>query len=221
MSSSPILQDPIKPGTQSIGELFLKENNETLALLGSLLWLLHPRLARRTCEIMERIRQNTLKEPCLEVTGRTSPWWPTPFTAMGIISNKESLPHRDWKGDPQFYDLLTTLGTYQNGRFKVPGLGIHLQYNPGTVVAICGKLLMHAVPPVEGDRVCFAQYFHSIALQHHQRNPELQQQDYEGWMKLEGFEDVMKYGDQYDLLIQQDTDSTESSTEDDSSNNGH
>jgi hypothetical protein len=38
------------------------------------------------------------------------------------------------------------------------GLGISLEYGPGTVVGISGHMLEHAVPSFEGDRVCYV-YF--------------------------------------------------------------
>ena len=41
---------------------------------------------------------------------------------------------------------------------ELPGLGISLEYGPGTVAGISGYALEHAVPGFEGDRVCYA-YF--------------------------------------------------------------
>jgi len=37
---------------------------------------------------------------------------------------------------------------------ELPGLGISLEYGPGTVVGISGMLVEHAVLSFEGDRVC-------------------------------------------------------------------
>ncbi|KAF8950121.1 hypothetical protein BDZ97DRAFT_1771744 [Flammula alnicola] len=80
-SSSPILKEPT-------GLHFLRDANESLALLGAALWLLHPRLARRACEVMERIRQGRLNESSLTGMEESRRFWPTPFTAMAVISNK-------------------------------------------------------------------------------------------------------------------------------------
>ena len=41
---------------------------------------------------------------------------------------------------------------------ELPGLGISLEYSPGTVVGILGRLVEHGVPGFEEDRVCHA-YF--------------------------------------------------------------
>jgi hypothetical protein len=41
---------------------------------------------------------------------------------------------------------------------ELPGLGVSLEYSPGTVVGLLGMVLEHVVPMVKGDRVCYA-YF--------------------------------------------------------------
>ena len=90
--------------------------------------------------------------------------WPSPFTAFSIISNRETESHRDAKGFTPFYDIVTTLGDYTDGRFEVPAIGLRFQYNPGTMIGICGKVLSHGVSEVEGDRFCLVQYFHRKVL---------------------------------------------------------
>ena len=54
--------------------------------------------------------------------------------------------------------MLVTLGSYQNCELDLLGLGISLEYGPGTVVGISENVLEHGVPHFEGDRVCYA-YF--------------------------------------------------------------
>jgi hypothetical protein len=56
------------------------------------------------------------------------------------------------------YNLLVTLGHYQNFNLNLPGLGLSLEYSPGTVVGLLGVTLEHEVPHFEGERVCYA-YF--------------------------------------------------------------
>ncbi|KAF8260223.1 hypothetical protein EI94DRAFT_1611692, partial [Lactarius quietus] len=41
---------------------------------------------------------------------------------------------------------------------ELPGLGISLEYGPGTVIGILGATLEHEVSQFEGERVCYA-YF--------------------------------------------------------------
>lgn len=84
--------------------------------------------------------------------------WAAPFSGISVISNRESPIHRDIGGRCSWYDLLITLGEYNNGRFELPGINIRLEYNPGTIVAVAGKALLHGVAACNGDRVCIA-YF--------------------------------------------------------------
>jgi Oxygenase domain of the 2OGFeDO superfamily len=84
--------------------------------------------------------------------------WASVFSGVAVISNRSTPPHRDGSSRNNWYDILVTLGRYRNCHLKLPGLGISLEYGPGTVVGISGRLLEHAVPGFEGDRVCYA-YF--------------------------------------------------------------
>ncbi len=54
--------------------------------------------------------------------------------------------------------MLVMLGRYQKCDLKLPGLGVSLEYGPGTVLGISGSVLEHAAPSFKGDRVCYA-YF--------------------------------------------------------------
>ena len=54
--------------------------------------------------------------------------------------------------------MLATSGNYGNCNLNLPGIGVSLEYGPGTVVGISGYALQHEVPCFEGDRVCIA-YF--------------------------------------------------------------
>ena len=61
-----------------------------------------------------------------------------------IICNRETPSHRDAQANPQWYDILATMGSYQELHFHLMGLGMSFHYPPGTVIALCGKLLTHA-----------------------------------------------------------------------------
>jgi hypothetical protein len=85
--------------------------------------------------------------------------------------------HRDNSSRPEAYDLLATLGSYHSGKMKLPGLGLILDYNPGTVVALSGRIVLHEVPEVVGNRVCLAYYMRDNVHERHQV-PVL------GWMNI-------------------------------------
>lgn len=84
--------------------------------------------------------------------------WPTIFNGLDIISNRETPAHRDVQGRSEWYDMLLTIGAYTDGRIEMPSLGLNLLYNPGTAVFLTGRVLLHGVPPVNGDRICVAQF---------------------------------------------------------------
>ncbi|THH15727.1 hypothetical protein EW146_g4796 [Bondarzewia mesenterica] len=82
--------------------------------------------------------------------------WPSVFNGVSVIAQRLTPPHRDGNSRAEWYDLLATIGPYQNGTFELPGIGVSFQYNSGTVIALCGQVLTHSVPNVDGERVCFA-----------------------------------------------------------------
>lgn len=92
--------------------------------------------------------------------------WASAFNAATVVSNRETLFHRDGAGQFQWFDVLATHGTYARGLLAFPALGIELDYRPGTVVAFAGNLLRHGVPHCDGERVCFAYYMRK-ALHHY------------------------------------------------------
>lgn len=181
--SSPILRE-------KTGKDFLKANNESLALLAAAMWPLHPQAADRGGEIMNTVRRGKSPEDWCAKLGYSRKWWPSPFTAMSIISNKESAIHRDARGFAPFYDLLATLGDYRNGRFYSPTIGVSFKYDPGTIIALNGKVLPHGVCSVDGNRVCIAQYFHAKVLEYHAARAGTMGYKHhkrEGWMQEKYF----------------------------------
>jgi hypothetical protein len=57
------------------------------------------------------------------------------------------------------YDLLTCAGTYKDAELKVFDIGARFCYDPGTVVALAGKVLLHEVTEwTGGERICIARF---------------------------------------------------------------
>ena len=79
--------------------------------------------------------------------------WNAPFNVMTLMSNWLTPFHRDNGAAPEWYDLLVPLGHYSNGRIEMPGIGCRFGYNPGTVVGITGRILIHGAVCL-GNRVC-------------------------------------------------------------------
>ena len=59
--------------------------------------------------------------------------------------------------------MLIAVGEYDHGRLSLPGLGLILRYNPGTVAAFSGKIMQHGVTCI-GNHACIAYYMHDNVL---------------------------------------------------------
>jgi Oxygenase domain of the 2OGFeDO superfamily len=124
------------------------------ALIGGILSIVHPDLysigiaCLKEMEASESISKGDRLPEVLRI-------WSSPFTAITTISNRDTPYHRDNGSAHPWFDILMALGTYQNGRIEFPGLGMRFKYDPGTAVALAGRVLQHgAICP--GDRACIA-----------------------------------------------------------------
>ena len=114
--------------------------------------------------------------------------WASAFSAIGVIVNRITPAHRDAGGWKACYDLLVAAGTYKMAYLDLPDLGARIEYNPGTAVAITGKILRHAVVDWKGgERICYAHYMRNNV---HQRL--LVEQT--GWVKEQYFTHWMSRG---------------------------
>jgi Oxygenase domain of the 2OGFeDO superfamily len=127
--------------------------SESNAIFSAILAVIHPTLYDAGWEAVKRLRGTPEIDP-----QNVFMQWASVFSGVSVISNRYTPPHRDRNSRKNWYDMLVTLGRYRSCQLELPGLGIALEYNPGTVVGISGNILEHAVPSFEGDRVCYA-YF--------------------------------------------------------------
>lgn len=85
--------------------------------------------------------------------------WPSIFSGLEVIVNRTTLPHRDRGGAPSHYDLLVSLGVGHDATFSIQDLRADLDYSPGTMCFICGKVLEHSVGPWEnGEQFVLAHF---------------------------------------------------------------
>lgn len=115
--------------------------------------VIHPELYNAGRKTLTRLRDAAEIQP-QDVLKR----WTSVFSGVSVISNRVTPSHRDRQSSHEWYDLLATLGDYSDCDMKLPGLGISLEYGPGTVIGLSGMVLEHGVPKFDGDRVCYA-YF--------------------------------------------------------------
>jgi hypothetical protein len=149
---------------------------ETSALLSAILRVIHPALYECGRETIQRLHGHPELHPALEK-------WPSVFNAITILSNRETPLHRDNYSRPEWYDILTSVGPYQNAVLDFPGVGLKLAYDSGTVVGFSGKVLRHGVRKCEGERVCLAYYMRDKV--HERMGTEVAQ-----WMKHKYYENI-------------------------------
>jgi hypothetical protein len=120
--------------------------------------LISPELHQDGLLAADKIRANNPNHPGVQN-------WPSDFNGIGVIVNRITPIHRDKGGRIEWYDILWAAGTYQSARMVLSDLGAELQYDPGTLVAITGRLLRHGVRKWEGgERICYAHYMKNDVL---------------------------------------------------------
>jgi hypothetical protein len=156
---------PLKERADNPVWQWLESVQETSALLGAILFIMHPELYRKGMEAYRTILENPglVKESGVVLELLTC--WMSPFSGMSVLSNRETIFHRDVQSRNEWYDMLVTMGDYKNGMMELPGLGLRLKYDPGTIVGIGGKVVRHGVSSCDGNRVCLAYFFRHKVLE--------------------------------------------------------
>jgi hypothetical protein len=140
---------------------------ETNALLGGLLSMIHPDLYWQGREALIKLSRNPefVAQPEQQILQELLMNWANPFSAVQVIANRQTPLHRDVRGRNSWFDMLVTAGSYTGGRLELPGLGVRLDYPPGTVIGIASKVVLHGAGPVEGDRICLAYFMRNKVLE--------------------------------------------------------
>jgi hypothetical protein len=132
---------------------WLEDISESNAILSAILGVIHPHLYNSGWNTFSRLRQTAeiARQDVLQD-------WTSVFSGTSVIFNGNVRAHRDGQSRHNWYDLLATLGCYRNCNLELPGLGLTLEYGPGTVVGLSGMVLEHQVSHFEGERISYA-YF--------------------------------------------------------------
>lgn len=130
---------------------WLDHISESNSILSAILAVIHPKLYDAGQMTFDELRIHDEIQP-QDVLRR----WTSAFNGVSVIFNRFTPPHRDGNSRKQWYDLLTSLGSYEDCNMELPGLGLSLEYGPGTVVGLLGGTVEHAVTKFEGERVCYA-----------------------------------------------------------------
>jgi hypothetical protein len=132
---------------------WIKITNNSEKFINLTLSLIHPNLFTSGLLILKKLRK-------LKATKVTAKEWQSVYTGIAVVSNRETPPHRDSGGRPEWYDtLINYSGTGGNPRLQLNSLGMDLEYSTGTVVSFCGSILEHEVRHWgTSDRACYAHF---------------------------------------------------------------
>jgi hypothetical protein len=124
-------------------------------LCNSVLALVSPELYKIGLDAVNRLKHSvvhSMGHPNMSL-------WPSVYSRIQIIVNRETPAHRDPGAAPPAYDMLVSTGTHTVSDFYLADIKTTLLYAPGTVVALCGRVLRHEVMTWEGgERICIAHY---------------------------------------------------------------
>lgn len=140
------------------GRLWLDRIAESASLLSAILRIIHPDMYRAGRASLQQLRVQTDEikdgadvQPIIEK-------WASVFNGVSVIINRQTPFHRDNNSRAEWYDMLATIGTFQDPIMELPGIGRRFAYNSGTVVGISGRCLQHGVSESQGERLCLAYY---------------------------------------------------------------
>ena len=136
---------------KTAGQQFLREAQEPLALLTGILAVINPQQYQMGKEIKRRaMGEGHCISPLEE--------WASVYTAMTVLANRSTRYHRDTGSRFEWYDLLTSLGPYNQAPLYIGPIGLRINNPPGTVCAFSGMALSHAVREICSSRISMAFY---------------------------------------------------------------
>jgi hypothetical protein len=143
---------------------WLQQTKDFTALVGGILSIIQLDLYKLGYQALRDLANNpNSTDSPVELLCALRSWY-SPFSALSVISNHITPLHRDLQGRPEWFDMLIALGEYDHGRLSLPGLGLVLRYNPGTIAAFSGKILQHGAT-CPGNRACIAYYMRDTVLE--------------------------------------------------------
>ena len=137
------------------GKNFLLQITPTEHLVNAVVALISPELYSVGMDAIEQLKSGMQ----LAKQHSNVDLWPSVFSGLEVIANRRTLPHRDPRAAAPVYDFLLSAGTHLEAFLTVNDIDTQFGYNPGTAIALCGKVLLHEVQGWEGgERVCIAHF---------------------------------------------------------------
>jgi hypothetical protein len=130
------------------------------ALMCVITWLTHPAQYHASVAALKGIKLlNHEDRLCKHLDA-----WTSIFSGYTFVTNRPTALHRDTNGFKAGFDYLTVSGSAKS-ILTLPDLNVECAYDPGTVVAIAGRVLRHAVEKKgPGDRICVARWVRERVL---------------------------------------------------------
>ena len=118
--------------------------------------LIHPDLYRASLESISKIKND---KNLVAHYHQNVQLWPSAFSAIQVIVNRQTPCHRDQGAFPTSYDLLLSLGTHSDARMTLREIGASFLYTPGSVMVLSGKVLLHECMSWSGgERICVSHF---------------------------------------------------------------
>jgi len=136
---------------------WLDHATESNSIMSAILAVIHPELYDAGRNTFKELRKHSEIEP-QEILHR----WTSVYSGISVICNRLTPAHRDVSARKQWYDMLVSVGRYRNCNLKLPGLGVSLEYGPGSVVGVLAAMLEHQVSHFEGERVCYVYFMRDV-----------------------------------------------------------
>lgn len=138
----------------------IEANASVDALMSAITWLTHPKQYNASVAALLGIKLLTRDDRLRKHLNM----WTSIFSGYSFITNRPTALHRDSNGFKAGFDYLAVSGSAKS-ILILRDLNVECAYDPGTVVAIAGRVLRHAVEKKgPGDRICVARWVRERVL---------------------------------------------------------
>lgn len=107
--------------------------------------ILHPALSNNLKQLKDAMAEIPRPTSVVLANG-----WNSLFPCVGFGLNRQTSIHRDAKGFRGGLDVISVLGNFRNGHFRLQDLNVVMEWQPGCLGAFDGYDLTHEVLEWEG-----------------------------------------------------------------------
>ena len=135
---------------------WIKSNRRLLSIAGTILSIVHPDQYNVGMTVLDQIRRHPEKVSNETFFKEILEGWGCPFTEFIVTSNHKISLYRSIAGRGNWLDILLSFGQYEGGYVVLPDIKANFEYQTGTAIVMCVKILRHTVErTTSGDRMSF------------------------------------------------------------------